>query len=92
MQTKQNLVEVSADLEHRLELLRQHYGLPTTTAVIELLISRQIERSVYEMTGKRPGPKLAIDNTKDEHDADRPQQLSGAGESQQGVRPSGRAR
>ncbi|UYL85435.1 hypothetical protein gp33 [Acidovorax phage Alfacinha1] len=93
MQTTQTLVEVSADLEHRLEQLRQHYGLPTTTAVIELLISRQIERSVYEMTGKRPGPKLAIDNTKEQHDADRLHlQLSGPCESQQSSRPPGRTR
>ena len=50
-------------MEHQLELLRRAYRLPTTTAVLELLISTQIDRSVYEMTGIKPGPKLAIDNT-----------------------------
>lgn len=64
MQTTDTEVEVSADMEARLELLRQAYRLPSTTAVLELLISTQIDRSVYEMTGIKPGPKLAIDNTK----------------------------
>ena len=96
MQTTETQVQASAELERRLELLRQHYQLPTTTAVIELLISRQIERSVYEMTGKRPGPRLAIDNTntntKEEHHANRehPQQLSGPGAQEPGSWPSGR--
>lgn len=63
MQTTENQVEVSAELEHRLELLRQAYGLPSTTAVIERLLSAQIDRSVYDMTGIRPGPRLVIDNT-----------------------------
>ncbi|WP_156382522.1 hypothetical protein [Acidovorax sp. Leaf160] len=94
MQTTETQVEVSAEMERRLELLRKHYGLPNTTAVIELLISRQIERSVYEMTGQRPGPRLAIDNTKDEHDAsrDHPEQLPGAGAGQPCARPPGRTR
>ncbi|MDP3229354.1 MAG: hypothetical protein Q8N13_15435 [Acidovorax sp.] len=85
-------MQASAELERHLELLRQHYQLHTTTAVIELLISRQIERSVYEMTGKRPGPRLAIDNTKDEHHANREpqQQLSGPGAEEPGSWPSGR--
>ena len=63
MQTTETQVEVSAEMEHHLELLRQAYRLPSTTAVLELLISTQIDRSVYEMTGIKPGPKLAIDNT-----------------------------
>ena len=57
MQTTETQVEVSAEMEHHLELLRQAYRLPTTTAVLELLISTQIDRSVYEMTGIKPGPK-----------------------------------
>jgi len=63
MQTTDTQVEVSAEMEHHLELLRQAYGLPSTTAVLELLIRTQIDRSVYEMTGIKPGPKLAVDNT-----------------------------
>ncbi|RYF02258.1 MAG: hypothetical protein EOO32_00750 [Comamonadaceae bacterium] len=89
-------VEVSAQLEHRLELLRTHHGLPTTTAVLEMLLSRQMDRSVYEMTGKRPGPRLAIDNTqhKDDHHAHReqPQQLSSPGAKEPGCWPFGRPR
>lgn len=63
MPTQQSQVEITADLQHKLELLQQAYRLPSTTAVLELLISTQIDRSVYEMTGIKPGPKLAIDNT-----------------------------
>lgn len=63
MQTTETQVEASAEMEHHLELLRQAYRLPNTTAVFELLISTQIDRSVYEMTGIKPGPKLVIDNT-----------------------------
>ena len=63
MQTVENQVEVSAEIEHRLERLRQAYGLPDTTAALELLISKQLDRSVYQMTGIKPGPRLAIDNT-----------------------------
>ena len=44
-------------------VLQQAYRLPSTTAVLELLISTQIDRSVSQMTGIKPGPKLAIDNT-----------------------------
>lgn len=64
MQTKETTVEVSAELQHKLERLRQAYRLPSTTAVLELLISSQIDQSVFAMTGIRPGPKLAIDNTR----------------------------
>ena len=56
-------MDITADLQHKLELLQQAYRLPSTTAVLELLISTQIDRSVYQMTGIKPGPKLAIDNT-----------------------------
>lgn len=63
MQTVAHEVDVSADTEHALEALRREMCLPTTTAVLERLISAQIDRSVYEMTGIRPGPRLAIDNT-----------------------------
>lgn len=63
MPTQQSQVDITADLQHKLELLQQAYRLPSTTAVLELLISTQIDRSVYEMTGIKPGPKLAVDNT-----------------------------
>lgn len=63
MQTVAHEVEISTELEHALEVLRQVLCLPNTTAVLERLISAQIDRSVYEMTGIRPGPRLAIDNT-----------------------------
>lgn len=63
MPTQESQVEISAELQHKLELLQQAYRLPTPAAVLELLISTQIDRSVYEMTGIKPGPKLAIDNT-----------------------------
>ena len=63
MQTQENTVEVSAELQHKLEMLQVAYSLPSTTAVLERLIGTQINRSVYEMTGIKPGPKLAIDNT-----------------------------
>ena len=46
MQTTETQVEVSAAMEHQLERLRRAYRLPTTTAVLELLISTQIDRSV----------------------------------------------
>ena len=72
MQTTETQVEVSAEIEHHLELLRQAYRLPTTTAVLELLISTQIDRSVYEMTGIKPGPKLAVDNTKPDNNQGKP--------------------
>jgi hypothetical protein len=64
MQTTETQVEVSAELQHQLELLRRAYRLPSAAAVLELLISTQIDRSVYEMTGIKPGPKLAADNTR----------------------------
>lgn len=64
MPTQQSQVDITADLQHKLELLQQAYRLPSTTAVLELLISTQIDRSVYQMTGIKPGPKLAIDNTR----------------------------
>lgn len=63
MRTKERTVEVSAELQERLEALRQAYGMPSTTAVLERLISAAIDNTVYRMTGIRPGPKLAIDNT-----------------------------
>ena len=63
MPTQQSQVDITADLQHKLELLQQAYRLPSTTAVLELLISTQIDRSVYQMTGIKPGPKLAVDNT-----------------------------
>lgn len=63
MPTLDHQVDISADLQHKLELLQQAYRLPSTTAVLELLISMQLDRSVFQMTGIRPGPKLAIDNT-----------------------------
>lgn len=95
MHTKDTQVDVSAPLESRLELLRQHYQLPSTTAVIELLISRQLERVVHGMTGKRPGPRLAIDNTKESTHAHREplqQQLQGPGAEEPGGRALGRPR
>lgn len=63
MPTQESQVEITVELQHQLELLRQAYRLPSTTAVLELLISTQIDRSVYEMTGIKPGPRLVIDNT-----------------------------
>ena len=63
MQTVEHQVEVSAEMEHQLEQIRQAYALPSTSAALELLISTQLDRSVFEMTGIKPGPKLAIDNT-----------------------------
>lgn len=63
MPTQESQVEITAELQHQLELLQQAYRLPSTTAVLELLISTQIDRSVYEMTGVKPGPRLVIDNT-----------------------------
>ncbi len=62
MQTQEHLVEVSAELERKLEQLRQAWRMPSTTAVIERLISAQLDRSVYGMTGIRPGPRLVVDN------------------------------
>ncbi len=56
-------VEISANLQDKLERLRMAFRLPTCTAMLELLISMQIDSSVYQMTGIKPGPKLAIDNT-----------------------------
>lgn len=94
-------VDVSAQLEHRLELLRRHHGLATTTAALEMLLSRQVDRSVYAMTGKRPGPKLAVDNTSHsttQHNDDnrehreQPQQLSSTGAKEPGCWPFGRPR
>lgn len=55
-------VGVSAELQRKLELLRRAWGLPTTTAVLERLIASQLDCSVYEMTGFRPGPRLVVDN------------------------------
>lgn len=63
MQTVEHRVEVSAEMQQQLEQLRHAYRLPNTTAVLELLISTQIDRTVYDMTGIKPGPRLAIDNT-----------------------------
>lgn len=63
MQVFDTEVEVSAELQHKLELLQRRMGLPSAAAVLEQLISTQIDRSVYQMTGIRPGPRLAIDNT-----------------------------
>ena len=63
MQSTECPLEITADLQHKLERLQQAYRLPSVGAVLELLISAQIDRSVYGMTGIKPGPKLAIDNT-----------------------------
>lgn len=68
MQTVEHQVEISAEMERVLELLRQSMRLPSTTAVLERLISAQLDSSVYEMTGIKPGPRLAIDNTTAERD------------------------
>lgn len=62
MQTQEHLVEVSAELERKLEQLRLAWRMPSTTAVIERLISAQLDRAVYGMTGIRPGPRLVVDN------------------------------
>lgn len=63
MHSNECQLEIPADLQHKLGLLQQAYRLPSVAAVLELLISTQIDRSVYEMTGIKPGPRLAIDNT-----------------------------
>lgn len=63
MQTVPHHLEVSPELEADLEKLRHAYRLPSTTAVLELLISTQINTTVHRMTGMRQGPRLAVDNT-----------------------------
>lgn len=60
---QETTLEISAELQQALELLRRAYRLPSATAVLELLVSMQIERSVYQMTGLKSGPRLAVDNT-----------------------------
>lgn len=64
MQTTEHEVEVSAELQRMLELLRAAYGLPSEAITLELLIGRQLDNLVFDMTGMKPGPRLAIDNTK----------------------------
>lgn len=63
MQTVPHHLDVSPEMEAALEKLRHAYRLPSTTAVLELLISTQINTTVYHMTGMRQGPRLAVDNT-----------------------------
>ncbi len=61
-------IEVDEDTQQALALLADHWGMATTTAALELLISVELDRSVFNMTGMRPGPKLAIDNTTQKKD------------------------
>ncbi|MBF5006968.1 hypothetical protein [Diaphorobacter caeni] len=66
MQTTEHEVEISAELQHRLELLRNALGMPDVATVMERLIGRQLDNLVFDMTGMKPGPRLAVDNTKRE--------------------------
>ncbi len=47
----------------KLELYRQAMQLPSIEAAIEQLNRRQLDAMVAAMTGRRPGPQLAINNT-----------------------------
>ena len=47
----------------KLERYRHAMQLPSIEAAIEQLNRRQLDAMVAAMTGKRPGPQLAINNT-----------------------------
>ena len=64
MQGAQNIeVTASPELEEMLNSIRRRLGLPNNAAVYEWLVAKQIEASVYSMTGIKRGPRLAVDNT-----------------------------
>ena len=47
----------------KLELYRQAMQLPSIEDAIEQLNRRQLDAMVASMTGRKPGPQLAISNT-----------------------------
>lgn len=63
MQLSIEQIGYSKDQLAKLELYRQAMQLPSIEAAIEQLNRRQLDDMVAAMTGKRPGPQLAINNT-----------------------------
>lgn len=63
MQLSIDEIGYSKDQLAKLELYRQAMQLPSIEAAIEQLNRRQLDSMVAAMTGKRPGPQLAINNT-----------------------------
>ncbi|QMV73611.1 hypothetical protein HS961_12665 [Comamonas piscis] len=63
MQLSIDEIGYSKDQLEKLELYRQAMQLPSIEAAIEQLNRRQLDSMVAAMTGKRPGPQLAINNT-----------------------------
>ena len=63
MQLPIEQIGYSKDQLAKLELYRQAMQLPSIEAAIEQLNRRQLDTMVAAMTGKRPGPQLAINNT-----------------------------
>lgn len=63
MQLSIEKIGYSKDQLAKLELYRQAMQLPSIEAAIEQLNRRQLDAMVAAMTGKRPGPQLAINNT-----------------------------
>jgi uncharacterized ParB-like nuclease family protein len=63
MQLSIEQIGYSKDQLAKLELYRQAMRLPSIEAAIEQLNRRQLDAMVAAMTGKRPGPQLAINNT-----------------------------
>lgn len=63
MQLSIEQIGYSKDQLAKLELYRQAMQLPSIEAAIEQLNRRQLDAMVAAMTGKRPGPQLAINNT-----------------------------
>ena len=63
MQLPIEQIGYSEDQLAKLELYRQAMQLPSIEAAIEQLNRRQLDSMVAAMTGQRPGPQLAINNT-----------------------------
>ncbi|QMV75006.1 hypothetical protein HS961_20375 [Comamonas piscis] len=63
MQLSIEQIGYSKDQLAKLELYRQAMQLPSIEAAIEQLNRRQLDSMVAAMTGKRPGPQLATNNT-----------------------------